>query len=141
MASVILRPKTKEYLEGLKEVMDGSALALQAGYKYLFLSEVTHLLMAYDYTLEDIRKLLNGEPPSHAFSQHRPFKGRRKNGVSVSLDSQATSSAKAVTRKEKSYRNPHTGETISLRSSKNKVLKLWQETYGVEAVEQWRCNA
>ncbi|WP_434684823.1 hypothetical protein [Pseudomonas sp. R4-75] len=27
-----------------------------------------------------------------------------------------------------------------MRSTKNKVLKLWQETYGVEAVEQWRCN-
>ncbi|MFD2642778.1 hypothetical protein [Pseudomonas japonica] len=140
MASVILRPKTKEYLEGLKEVMDGSALALQAGYKYLFLSEVTHLLTAYDYTLEDIRKILNGESLSHTSSQQRPFKGHGKNGISVSLNSQTTSFVKAVTRKEKSYRNPHTGEIISLRSSKNKVLKLWQETYGVEAVEQWRCN-
>lgn len=140
MTSVILRPKTKEYLEGLKQVMEGSALALQVGYRYLFLSEVSHLLTAYDYSLEDIRKILNGEPPYHTSSQYRPSKGRGKNGVSVSSDSQATSSVKAVTRKEKSYRNPHTGETISLRSSKNKVLKLWQEMYGIETVEQWRCN-
>lgn len=136
MASVILRPKTKEYLEGLKRVMDGSAVALQAGYRYLFLTEVSHLLTAYDYSLEDIRKILNGEPPS----QSVPSKGREKNGVSVRSDLQTVSSVKAVTRREKSYRNPHTGETISMRSSKNKVLKLWQETYGVEAVEQWRCN-
>lgn len=136
MASVILRPKTKEYLEGLKRVLDGSAVALQAGYRYLFLTEVSHLLTAYDYSLEDIRKILNGESPS----QYHPSKSREKNGVSVRSDLQTISSVKAVTRREKSYRNPHTGETISLRSSKNKVLKLWQETYGVEAVEQWRCN-
>ncbi|WP_434598380.1 hypothetical protein [Pseudomonas sp. R3-57] len=116
--------------------MDGSAVALQAGYRYLFLTEVSHLLTAYDYSLEDIRKILNGEPPS----QYLPAKGREKNGVSVRSDLQTISSVKAVTRREKSYRNPHTGETISMRSTKNKVLKLWQETYGVEAVEQWRCN-
>lgn len=140
MTSVILRPKTKEYLEGLKMVMDGSAVALQAGYRYLFLSEVSHLLTAYDYSLEDIRKILNGELPSPPSAQYRTSKGRGKNGVSIRSGSQTISSVKAATRREKSYRNPHTGETISLRSSKNKVLKLWQETYGVEAVEQWRCN-
>ncbi|WP_146197712.1 hypothetical protein [Pseudomonas prosekii] len=140
MASAILRPKTKEYLEGLKSIMDGSAVALQAGYTYLFLSEISHLLIAYDYSLEDIRKILNGEPPTHTSSRYHLSKDRGKNGVSVRSDSQATISVKAMTRREKSYRNPHTGETISLRSSKNKVLKLWQETYGVDAVEQWRCN-
>lgn len=140
MASVILRPKTKEYLEGLKKVMDGSALALQAGYKYLFLSEVCHLLEAYDYSLDDIRKILNGEPTSQPSYHYRLSSGHRKNGVPVRSDSQSAGPVKGMTRKEKSYRNPHTGETISLRSSKNKVLKLWQQTYGVEAVEQWRLN-
>ena len=34
---VMLRPKSKEYLDELKEVMEGSAQALHAGYKCLFL--------------------------------------------------------------------------------------------------------
>lgn len=140
MTAVILRPKTKEYLEGLKEVMDGSAQALQAGYKYLFLSEVTHLLTVYNYSLEDVRAILNGELVSEPCFQYRLIKGQGKNGNSSRASAQATSSVKAVTRKERSYRNPHTGETISLRSSKNKVLKLWQEEYGVDAVEQWRVS-
>ncbi|WP_085696163.1 DNA binding protein [Pseudomonas sp. B26(2017)] len=138
MASVILRPKTKEYLEGLKEVMDGSALALQDGYKYLFLSEVTHLLTAYDYSLEDIRKILSGQQPS---TQYPPFsRVRGANGAAAESGSKVNTAVKTVTRKEKRYRNPHTGETISLRSSKNKVLKRWQEEYGVDAVEQWRVS-
>lgn len=135
MTSVILRPKTKEYLEGLKEVMDGSALALRDGYKYLFLSEVTHLLTAYDYSLEDVRNILSGQSPSY---QYRPLKNKGMNGHSARLDSGVNNAVKTATRREKKYRNPHTGETISLRSAKNKVLKLWQEEYGVETVEQWR---
>jgi len=140
VAAVILRPKTKEYLEGLKEVMDGSTQALQAGYKYLFLSEVTHLLTAYDYSLDDVRKILNGELVSESSASSRLTKRQGVNGSSSRIGVRATPSKTGVTRKERSYRNPHTGETISLRSSKNKILKLWQEEYGVDVVEQWRVS-
>lgn len=136
VTGVMLRPKSKKYLDELKEVMDGSAQALQAGYKYLFLGEVHQLLTTYEYSLDDVRRMLSGEAVT--------LKSQPKTRL-TSVDSKSThrgairaSPANAKPRAERVYLNPHTNETITLKSSKNKTLKVWQEKYGVETVSGWQ---
>jgi hypothetical protein len=135
----MLRPKSKEYLDELKEVMNGSVQALQAGYKYLFLGEVYQLLTAYDYSLSDVQRMLSGESAT--------LKAQSKTSL-TSIDSisahkktvraSVTNTKHTKPRAEKTYLNPHTNESITLRSSKNKTLKLWQEKYGAETVAGWQ---
>jgi hypothetical protein len=137
---VMLRPKSKEYLDELKEVMDGSAQALQAGYKYLFLGEVYQLLTAYDYSLSDVRRVLNGE--SATLKAQSKTSTTSTDSVSDHIKTVRASLANTNTntkpRTERTYLNPHTNESITLRSSKNKTLKLWQEKYGAETVNRWQ---
>lgn len=40
-------------------------------------------------------------------------------------------------RKEKIYKNPHTGETVATRGGNNKVLKHWKAEHGNDEVESW----
>lgn len=134
--AVMLRPKSKEYLDELKEVMDGSAQALQAGYKHLFLDEVYQLLTTYEYSLSDVRRMLSGES---ATLIAKP-KTNLTSADSVRAHKKTTQAnlGNAKPRTERTYLNPHTNESITLRSSKNKILKLWQEKYGAETVKGWQ---
>ena len=38
----------------------------------------------------------------------------------------------------KTYRNPHTGEVVLTRGGNHKVLKVWREEYGKQAVDSWQ---
>ncbi|MDX1589229.1 MAG: histone-like nucleoid-structuring protein, MvaT/MvaU family [Oleiphilaceae bacterium] len=38
----------------------------------------------------------------------------------------------------KTYRNPHTGETVQTRGGNHKVLNAWREQYGREEVASWQ---
>ncbi|VVO94862.1 hypothetical protein PS903_02474 [Pseudomonas fluorescens] len=139
---VMLRPKSKEYLDELKEVMEGSAQALQAGYKYLFLGEVYQLLTAYDYSLSDVRRMLSGE--SATLKAQSKTSATSTDSVRDHIKTVRASLTNTNTntntkpRAERTYLNPHTDESITLRSSKNKTLKLWQEKYGAETVNRWQ---
>lgn len=132
----MLRPKSKEYLDELKEVMNGSARALQAGYKYLFLGEVYQLLTAYDYSLSDVQRMLSGESAT-LIAQSKPSL-TSTDSIRAHKKTVRTSVTNTKPRTERTYLNPHTNESITLRSSKNKTLKLWQEKYGSETVAGWQ---
>lgn len=45
--------------------------------------------------------------------------------------------AKRRERQVKTYKNPHTGETVETKGGNHKVLKAWKQEYGAEAVEAW----
>lgn len=38
----------------------------------------------------------------------------------------------------KTYRNPHTGETVQTRGGNHKVLNAWRQQYGKEEVAGWQ---
>ena len=38
----------------------------------------------------------------------------------------------------KTYRNPHTGETVKTRGGNHKTLNEWRDKYGKDAVHSWQ---
>ena len=40
----------------------------------------------------------------------------------------------------KTYKNPHSGETVQTRGGNHKTLNEWREKYGKEAVQGWQQN-
>ncbi|TVP54100.1 MAG: H-NS histone, partial [Halomonadaceae bacterium] len=38
----------------------------------------------------------------------------------------------------KTYRNPHTGETVQTRGGNHKVLNAWRKQYGSDEVAGWQ---
>lgn len=40
-------------------------------------------------------------------------------------------------RKVKIYKNPKTGEVVETKGGNHKVLKLWKQEFGADAVESW----
>lgn len=52
----------------------------------------------------------------------------------------ASSSAVRTPRKAravKTYKNPHSGDTVKTKGGNNKVLKEWKAQYGANVVESW----
>mgnify|MGYP000621829252 CR=1 FL=1 len=128
-------PKSKERLDDLRETVDVSAQLLQSVYESCFIDEVSQLLEDYELPLCDFRKFLSGDQVEFV---ERSAKLKSASNRSDSHQEGAGSQTGAVrSRAEKTYLNPHTNQTIMLKSSKNKTLKLWQEQYGAEIVQGW----
>jgi len=60
--------------------------------------------------------------------------------VKVKGDSAGNASDGRKKRPMKTYRNPHTGETVQTRGGNHKVLNAWRKQHGRDEVASWQQN-
>lgn len=85
-----------------------------------FESKLRSLLGEYNKSLKDVVAILDPQAG---------LKGRR-----------AAAEPEKATRKPrelKTYKNPHSGETIQTKGGNHTVLKSWKAEYGSDTVESW----
>ena len=81
-----------------------------------FESKLRDLLAEYGFSLREVKLILD----PHARPERAPAAaGKRKE------------------RAVKVYINPNNGERVETKGGNHKVLKVWKEQYGAEAVESW----
>lgn len=85
-----------------------------------FESKLRTLLGEYNKSLKDVVAILDPQPG---------FKGRK-----VAAEPEK---ATRKPRELKTYKNPHSGETIQTKGGNHTVLKAWKAEYGSDTVESW----
>ena len=87
-----------------------------------FEQKVRDLMKKYDKSPKDVLQVLGAIDPSIGGGKaDAPTAGRPK-------------------RPMKTYKNPHTGETVQTRGGNHKTLNEWRDKYGKEAVQSWQKN-
>ena len=86
-----------------------------------FESKLRTLLGEYNKSLKDIISMLDPQGSS---------KGRK----AAAEPERATRKPREV----KTYKNPHSSETIQTKGGNHTVLKAWKAEHGAETVESWR---
>jgi len=116
---------SRNYLKSFGVSEQLAALEAMKGDKGLgqeieFESKLRTLLGEYNKSLKDIVSILKRQGSS---------KGRK-----------AVSKAEKANRKPrelKTYKNPHSGETIQTKGGNHTMLKAWKAEHGADTVESW----
>lgn len=117
MSLIIEYRATEEAIKELQERLEKLS-GSEALMKELEFEERLRALMAeYGKNLRDIIKIIDPEASKKVVAQ--PATKMR------------------APRALKTYRNPHTGETIETKGGNHRQLKEWKQQYGAEAVASW----
>jgi TolA-binding protein len=103
------------------EAMEGSEqLKLAKEYK----KKLEELMKKYGHTVEETIEILDPE-------------GKARGLPPVDSAPKSSGGRQRKPRKEKVYKNPHTGEVVATRGGNHKTLKAWKEEHGSEEVDSW----
>ncbi|MGP4846097.1 histone-like nucleoid-structuring protein, MvaT/MvaU family [Marinobacter sp. 1Y8] len=102
--------------EELRKLEDDSSLK----HELEFEEKIRGLMGEYNKSAKDVLQVLGAIDPSVS---------------SVKADGVSSSRPK---RPLKTYKNPHSGETVQTRGGNHKTLNEWREKYGKEAVQGWQ---
>lgn len=109
-----LEKNLAEQLEALEALKGDAGLKREIEFE----TKLRDLLSKYNYSLKDVVNVLD------------PQTSRRAPAV------QAASRTRRA-RQVKTYKNPHTGETVQTKGGNHKTLKEWKSKHGSATVESW----
>lgn len=87
-----------------------------------FEQKVRDLMKKYDKSPKDVLQVLGAIDPS------------------INGGKSDTGASTRPKRPMKTYKNPHTGETVQTRGGNHKTLNEWRDKHGKEAVQSWQQN-
>ncbi|MDX1796820.1 MAG: histone-like nucleoid-structuring protein, MvaT/MvaU family [Hydrogenovibrio sp.] len=112
----------KQLMEKLSEELHQLEQDQALKHELEFEQKVRDLMKKYDKSPRDVLQVLGAIDPGIA-------NGKADAG-----------SAGRPKRPMKTYKNPHTGETVQTRGGNHKTLNEWRDKYGKEAVQSWQQN-
>jgi hypothetical protein len=96
-----------------------------------FEQKLKELMKQYAKKPADVVALLSGGDATEGESVKKSAGRPRKETAAKS------GSGRRAKRATKVYRNPETGEVVKTKGGNHKVLNLWREQYGKDAVNSW----
>lgn len=112
----------KQLMEKLSEELHQLEQDQALKHELEFEQKVRDLMKKYDKSPRDVLQVLGAIDPGIANSKSD------------------AGSAGRPKRPMKTYKNPHTGETVQTRGGNHKTLNEWRDKYGKEAVQSWQQN-
>lgn len=86
---------------------------------------------------ESVRAEIEFEEKLFALINEFGYNKRKVVEIICPPDTEKPPGRERKSRPEKTYRNPHTGETVVTKGGNHKTLKKWRERYGAENVASW----
>lgn len=112
----------KQLMEKLSEELQQLEQDQSLKHELEFEQKVRDLMKKYDKSPKDVLQVLGAIDPS------------------IGNGKADTATSSRPKRPMKTYKNPHTGETVQTRGGNHKTLNEWRDKYGKEAVQSWQQN-